>query len=518
MNLSDWIDTHASFTPDKLAIQCGETKLTYADAARAVSRLACSLKEKFGVARGDRVSLISHNGEKSLVVAFACARIGAMYHPLNWRQAAPEHAYALGDSSPKVLFVAPAFTDVIESIAGDIPDMAFVALEDGGSNDWLTYQSLIDEASQGVKPDPEVSLDDSFLLCYTSGTTGRPKGAVLSQNAILYNAVNSQHMHDMGRDDQVMIPIPLFHVGGLNIMCTPALHIGASVHLMPGFDVDETFDVLEQRRITLSVLVPAQLNALLASPRWKDADLSAMRCISTGSTMVPTPMIEKIHDKGIPVIQVYGSTETCPLATYQTVETAYEGIGSGGKAALHCQVRVVDDDGNDLDVGQSGEVLVKGPNVLKEYWNNAEATAQALKDGWLYTGDIGHFDEMGYLFIDDRKKDMIISGSENIYPAMLENILADCPGVREASVVGRPDERWGETVVAVVAAEDGSSLDKDGVIGHFEGRIGRFAIPQDVLFVEALPRNAMGKVVKDEVRAMVNSEINNKNQIGGGAS
>lgn len=504
MNLSDWIDKHADFTPAKTAIRCGEMHLTYAGMANDVSRLAQSLKSRFGVSRGERVAVLAQNAAQSLVLAFACARIGAIYQPLNWRQAEPEHIYALGDSAPKVLFVATAFEGIVKNIIAEIPKMAFVALENGGTADWPSYRSLIDEAPGGIEVDAKVTPEDSFLLCYTSGTTGRPKGAVLSQNAIFFNAVNSRHMHGLRPDDNVMVPIPLFHVGGLNILGTPALHVGASVQLMATFDVDETFDVLEKNKITLSVLVPAQLSAMLASPRWHTADLSALRCISTGSTMVPTAMIEKIHERGIPVIQVYGSTETSPLATYQTIETSLEGIGSGGKTGMHCQVRIVDDNDQDLEIGQSGEVLVKGPNVLKEYWNDGEATAASLKDGWFYTGDIGHFDAKGYLFIDDRKKDMIISGSENIYPAMLENILADCPGVREASVVGKPDDKWGEAVVAVVAKENGADLDKEAVIGHFDGRIGRFAIPQDVLFVEALPRNAMGKVVKDEVRAIVN--------------
>ena len=504
MNLSDWIDRHAELTPTKMAIRCGERQVTYGEMAQNVSRLAGALKTRLDIVRGDRVALLAQNAAQSLVLAFACARIGAIFQPLNWRQAAPEHTFALNDSSPKVLFAASAFKELVESIEPGIPAMTFIALDDGRQTGWQTYQGLMNCAPEASSANPEVNLDDSFLLCYTSGTTGRPKGAVLSQNAIYYNALNSLHMHDMNCDDEVLVPIPLFHVGGLNILSTPALYAGATVNLTPVFDVDETFDILEERAITLSVLVPAQLNAMVASPRWAASDLSALRCISTGSTMVPIPLIEKIHDKGIPVIQVYGSTETTPLAAYLTVETAARGIGSGGKRGLHCEIRIVDDKDADVAVGVSGEVLVKGPNVLKEYWNDPHSTADSLKDGWFYTGDIGHCDEDGFLYIDDRKKDMIISGGENVYPAMLENILADCPGVREASVVGKPDEKWGEAAVAVVAMEDGAVLDKVAVISHFDDRIGRFAIPRDVVFVDQLPRNAMGKVIKDEVRALVN--------------
>ena len=505
MNLSDWIDRHADFTPDKVAIQCRDSGLTYAEMAHDVARLAHALRHRLNVSRGDRIALLAQNAIQSLVLAFACARIGAIFQPLNWRQAAAEHTYTLSNAAPKALFVEAMFKSIVEDITGNIPPMAFINLKENETSGWPSYQDLIDEAPNGLAADPAVSLEDSFLLCYTSGTTGHPKGAVLSQNAIFYNAVNSRHMHDLEQDDKVVVSIPLFHVGGLNILATPALHSGATLHLTPIFDVDEIFDILEQHQITLTVLVPAQLNALIASRRWQTSDLSTLRCISTGSTLVPTSLIKKIQQKGIPLIQVYGATETSPLATYQTVETSAESMGSGGKQGLHCQVKIVDDNNQDLEAGRSGEVLVKGPNVLKEYWQDSEATGQSLKDGWFHTGDIGHFDDRGYLYIDDRKKDMIISGSENIYPAMLENILADCPVVLEASVVGKKDTKWGEAVVAVIVAEPEVELTQDVIIEHFEGRIGRFAMPRHVLFVDALPRNAMGKVLKDEIRALVNT-------------
>ena len=503
MNLSDWIQRQADFAPHKTAVRCGSRELTYAHMAKDISRLAEALIEKLDVQHGDRVALLAQNTEKALVVAFACARIGAIYQPLNWRQAAPEHAFSLTDAEPKALFAAPDFQDIVDGIANEIPPMTFVSLDDKPSGNWPTYQGLLEACPEGLASRQNVQLEDRFLLCYTSGTTGRPKGAVLSQNAIFFNAINSQHMHGLTSDDEVLVPIPLFHVGGMNILSTPALHVGATLNLTPTFDVEETFDILERHHVNLTVLVPAQLSAMLENPRWQRADLSHLRCISTGSTLVPTPLIEKIHDRGIPLIQVYGSTETTPLATYLTRDTAVRGIGSGGKTALHCDVKIIDDEDNDVPIGISGEILVRGANVLMEYWNDAQSTAEALKDGWFHTGDIGHFDEDGFLYIDDRKKDMIISGGENVYPAMLENILADCPGIREVSVVGRPDEKWGEVPVAVVAKEDNTDLCADTVIRHFDGRIGRFAMPRDVLFVEALPRNAMGKIVKDEVRALV---------------
>ncbi len=499
MDLSQWIDRQADFAPDKVAIRCGAREVSYRALADEIARLAGVLRDPLGVTRGDRVALLAQNRIECLVVAFACARIGAIYQPLNWRQAPPEHAYALVDGEPRALFADPAFTADIDGIASDLPAMAYVVFG-AAAGYWQAYDDLLDGAAPGVAADPDVGPADRFLLCYTSGTTGKPKGAVLTQEAVFFNAVNSQHMHGLTARDEVLTPIPLFHVGGLNILSTPALHAGATLNLIAAFDVAETFDILERRRITLAVLVPAQLTAMIADERWRTADLGALRAITSGSTLVPTSLIEAIQDRGIPVIQVYGATETTPLATYLTVETARRGIGSGGKAALHCQVKAVDENGAKVPTGTSGEILVRGPNVLKEYWNNPGATAAALEDGWFHTGDIGHFDDEGFLYIDDRMSNMIISGGENIYPAALENVLADCPGIREASVVGRPDDRWGEVPVAVVVRDDDATIDAAGVIGYFEGQVGRYAVPRDVVFVDALPRNAMGKVVKAEVR------------------
>jgi len=505
VDLSHWIDRQADFSPNKTAIRCGAAEVSYSGLARDIARLAGVLAGDLAVRRGDRVAMLAMNRIECLTLAFACARIGAIYQPLNWRQAPPEHAFMLGDASPTVLFAESGFAEIIDGIVDDIPPLKLVVVDGASGGRWQSYGELM--AGTGESANPDIGLDERFLLCYTSGTTGRPKGAVLTQNAIFFNAVNSAHMHGLTCDDEVLTPIPLFHVGGLNILSTPALHVGATLNLTSVFDVGETFDILEGRRVTLTVLVPAQLNAMIADPRWQTADLSALRAISTGSTMVPTPLIESIHQRGIPVIQVYGSTETAPLATYLTEATARSGIGSGGKCALHCEVVVVDEEGAEAPTGVSGEILVRGPNVMREFWNDPQATAEALRNGWFHTGDIGHFDAQGFLFVDDRKKDMIISGSENVYPAMLENLLADCPGVREAAIVGRPDPHWGEAVVAVVTRSDGAMLTEGDVIAHFDGRVGRYAIPREVLFVEALPRNAMGKIVKDEVREMVRKAI-----------
>ena len=273
--------------------------------------------------------------------------------------------------------------------------------------------------------------------------------------------------------------------------------------LHPKFDADATFDAIEQERITLTVLVPAQLEMMIARPRWETADLSSLRMITTGSTIVPERLIREVHRRGVPLVQIYGSTETCPIAAYVKAADAQRKAGSAGRAAPHCSLRIVGDDGRDVKPGATGEILVRGPNVMSAYWNDPQASAAVLADGWFRTGDMGHQDSDGYLWVDGRKKEMIISGGENIYPAEIENLLGESPDIAEVAVVGRPDERWGEVVVAVVVPLEGRTLDAGHVLQLLEGRIARYKLPKEVVFLDELPRTALGKVRKDDVRRLV---------------
>ena len=365
------------------------------------------------------------------------------------------------------------------------------------------YDDLLDRAGDDAR-DPGAGPDDPLLIVYTSGTTGRPKGAVLTQNAITFNAVNSTAMHDMTSSDVVLTNLPMFHVGGLNIQTTPALHAGATVVMQRRFDPDETVKAVREERPTLMILVPALMTAILNHPGWDDLDLSSLRTINTGSTTVPLSLVDAYHARGVPIIQVYGATETAPIVIHQRIPDALTTRGSTGRAALHCDARIEDADGNILGPDQRGEIVVRGPNIMKEYWNDPAATAEVLRDGWFHTGDIGHIDADGLFYVDDRVKDVIISGSENIYPAELEMVLDRCGDIAEAAVVGRPDDKWGEVPVAVIVPAAGASLSKEDVLNLFDGALARFKHPRDVVvFMETLPRNVMGKVLKFELRDMV---------------
>jgi fatty-acyl-CoA synthase len=341
------------------------------------------------------------------------------------------------------------------------------------------------------------------LLCYTSGSTGAPKGVVLSQSALTWNAVNSTHMHDLTSGDRVLTTLPLFHVGGLNILTTPALHAGASIVLHPRFDAQATLRAIGAERITLTVLVPAQLTAMMELPAWKNADLSSLRMITTGSTIVPEAFVRKVSARGVPVVQVYGSTETCPIAAYVRVPDALRKAGSAGAAALHCELRVVGEEGTSLPPGRDGEILVRGPNVASSYWHMPAQTARAFAGGWYHSGDIGHLDDEGHLYVVARMKDLIISGGENIYPAEVESVLLESPAVEEACVVGWPDKRWGEVVAAAIVLKSGFRMTEAEALALFQGRIARYKHPREVRFLERLPRSALGKVQREAVRTAI---------------
>jgi fatty-acyl-CoA synthase len=502
MDLAHWIERHAAFNPDKPAIVFAGNEISYAALAADV-RLAIRRLATLGVGAGEVVAYLGFNHPANLILLFACARIGAILLPLNWRLAAPEHARVLADAAARVIIIEKGFVAHAESLRAGWPDALWLTLESAVPG-WSSWQD-VEPAATPVGPRDEDAKSDPVLLCYTSGSTGAPKGVVLTQEALLCNALNSTHMHDLTSADRILTTLPLYHVGGLNILTLPALHAGATVELHPRFDPNETFDAVERRRITLTVLVPAQLTLMMEHPRWPQADLSSLRVITTGSTIVSASFVRRMNARGPLLVQVYGSTETSPIATYLRARDAERKAGSAGLPALHCEVRVVDAKGRDLPLGINGEIFVRGANVMRDYWKRPEQTARVLEGGWYHSGDIGHFDAEGYLYVVARNNDMIISGGENIYPAEIEAVLEECPAIAEASVVGRPDERWGETVVVAVALKPGAVMSEAEVLALLAGRIARYKQPREVRFVAALPRSAIGKVKKQELRALVTS-------------
>jgi fatty-acyl-CoA synthase len=500
VNLSDFILRNAAFTPEKPALRFEGRTLTYAAFAGRVEAAARALKGELKVGRGDRVAVLAQNRPDYLVLLYACARLGAMLVPLNWRLAVAEELFILTDAAVSALFVEEAFAAVIAPLAEAQPKTHVVGLDfappGGGSFDELLA------AGTGEGRNPHADLNAPLLVVYTSGTTGRPKGAVLRQEALFWNGVMSQHMHGLDPDDHVLTVLPLFHVGGLNIQTTPALHHGGTVTLHPRFAPDAALAAIARDRPTLTVLVPATMQAMIAHPAFAATDLSSLRALTTGSTIVPQGLIDAFEARGVPVLQVYGSTETCPIAIYTSLSGDRFRPGSTGLAGLACEAKVVDEHGMEAPPGTPGEIAVRGPNVFFEYWGDEAATREALRDGWYFSGDIGSRDAGGYFTVHDRKKNLIISGGENVYAAEVERVLLSHPDVADAAVVGRPDPQWQEVPVAYVVLRPGASADAKMLGAHVAAELARFKVPREMVFVDDLPRNAMGKVQHFRLRGV----------------
>ncbi|MCP3460628.1 class I adenylate-forming enzyme family protein [Bradyrhizobium sp. CCGUVB23] len=498
MDLCTLIERNAAFAPNKPAIHFEGETLSYADLNRRIGRAARAMKNELGVNRGDRVALLSLNRPDYLVLLYACARLGAILVPLNWRLAVTEQLFILSDVGAKLLVIEQAFEGLLPILAETLPQVTTVGF-DFASSGTRAWEGLLEQLQRDSYT-PNADLTDPLLIVYTSGTTGRPKGAVLSQEALLWNGVMSQHMHALTSDDHVLTVLPLFHVGGLNIQTTPALHLGATVSIYSRFTTDATFAALEHDRPTLTALVPAIIQTLTGDLRWSTADLSSLKAISVGSTIVPQHLIDRLVARRVPVLQVYGSTETSPIAIYTRLGGDLSREGSTGLPGLCCEAIVMDDAGNELPAGTPGEIAVRGPNVLYAYWDNQAATREAMHDGWYRTGDIASRDRDGYFWVHDRKKNLIISGGENIYPAEVERVLLEHTDVAECAVIGRPDPLWDEVPVAYVITRPGAGTNAEALVTHAQSHLARFKVPREIIFTEELPRTALGKIQHSVLR------------------
>ena len=506
MDLSDLIDRNAAFTPDKAAIRFAGVTLTYAGLAQRIAQTARALKSQLGIERGDRIAILANNHPDYLVLLYACARLGAMLVPLNWRLALPEQRYILVDAGVKVLLLEEAYAPVADALTQAYPSVRLVGIDFVPATG-LSFGRLL-AAGSGEGRHRHVEPASPLLIVYTSGTTGRPKGAVLRQEALLWNGLMSQHMHDMTANDHVLTVLPLFHVGGLNIQTTPALQLGASISLIARFTPEAALAAIAEAQPTLLVLVPATIQAMLESEAWASTSLASLRAVTTGSTQVPQRLVDAFTRRGVPVLQVYGSTETCPIAVYTRLAGDWRRPGSTGLPGLGCEVLILDEDGREVPAGTAGEIVVRGANVLAEYWGNAAASREALREGWYYTGDIASRDADGHFFIQDRKKNMIISGGENVYPAEVERVLHAHPAVAEAAVIGRADPKWQEVPVAFLVRRPGAGAEAAEIESFCLTQLARYKVPREYVWVESLPRNAMGKVQHFRLKAQLAAATN----------
>ncbi len=494
--LGYWLTRRAALTPQRTALVYEGERWSYAEFNRRANALAHGLRA-LGVCHGDRVAYLDLNHPDFFLTIFAAAKIGAIFVPLNFRLTPPELAFIISDAGVHTLIHDAAFAPAIDAIRESIPCRELVC-RDARPGVRLLADVLRDQRDDDL--DNQVSTDEVAVIMYTSGTTGRPKGAMLTHGNLLWNNINAGLAFDISVDDVTLVCAPLFHIGGLNVTPLIAFMKGAEVVLMRSFEPGGVLALIPEHRVTTMFGVPAMFLFMSQHPGFATADLSSMRFLLCGGAPVPEALIRLYGARGLRFAQGYGLTETAPFVTLVPIDRALEKVGSAGLPPFFTDVRLVDGEGRDVPTGERGEVIVRGPNVMKGYWNRPEATAEAIRDGWFHTGDIGTRDADGFFYIVDRKKDMIISGGENIYPAEVEDCLYQHPDIAEAAVIGLPDERWGETVLAIVVLKPGVAVSGQDIMDFTQGRLARYKQPRRVELLDALPRNPAGKVLKFELR------------------
>jgi fatty-acyl-CoA synthase len=492
----DCIAHHAMRQPESLAavdLATGRHH-TYAAFNERITRLAGSLQSRFRIMPNDRIAVLAPNSTDTFDVQFACGRIGAIFVPLNWRLANPELRAILEDCAPTMLIHDPEFTDRAEDLfrACDVKCiLPFGRLFEGLIQDGPPLRQMV-----------AATLDDISTILYTSGTTGRPKGAIITHGMNFWNTVHSMSLAGVARSTVFLGLLPLFHTGGLNVFSYPVFQVGGTVMIMRAFDPGEALRLIGDPGVGVTHMfgVPANYQFMGQHPRFVETDMSRLVFAGVGGAPTPDTILQIWQRQGAILQQGYGMTETSPLVLVLDKEDAVRKAGSAGKPALNMEMRVVGDDGADAPRGSIGELWVKGPNITKGYWNQPEVTAAAFTDGWLHTGDAALVDDDGYYFIVDRWKDMYISGGENVYPAEVENVLYENDSIAEAAVIGVADARWGQVGRAVVVLKSDRTLTEDDVVAHCASNLARYKLPQSVVFTEALPRNATGKVHKPTLR------------------
>ena len=495
--LGSWPARRARSTPYAVATVYRGRERTYARLRDRVHALAHGLRGH-GVGHGDRVAYLGPNHPAFLETLFAVGALGAVFVPLNTRLSGSELAFMLADSGSLVLIHDERYADTARALQHGHPGLRlFSVAEDATGGD---VEELI--AASPTEPlDEVVGADDSAIILYTSGTTGRPKGARISHGNAIWNALNVVVDIDLTSSEVTLLNAPLFHTAALGMTCLPTLLKGGTVVLENAFDVETTLDLIERRRITLAFGVPTMFDALSRSPRWADADLSSLRFLLCGGAPIPEELIRRYRERGLTFMQGYGMTEAAPgVLLLSAADSPYK-IGSAGKPAFFTDVRLETGDGTGADVGEPGEVLVHGPNVVDGYWQRPEATGDSFTaGGWFRSGDVATVDADGFYRIVDRVKDMFISGGENVYPAEIEAVLHEHPAVLDAAVVGIPDPAWGEVGKALVVIHRANGTDPAEVRAFAAERLAKYKVPKSVELVDELPRNAVGKLDKTAIR------------------
>jgi fatty-acyl-CoA synthase len=506
MFIGDWLARRAMLTPHKVALidtLDDNREITFQDWNRSANRTANFLRDQFNICKGDRVAVLAMNSVAYLDIWFALGKLGAILQNLNWRLSTRELIDLIVDADPEVLFYGRDFLPVISDLRAEYPDLIYVALDEKEN---LMDATLDERANFRDAASPEIELrwSDPWVICYTGGTTGTPKGAVLTHRSITANAINTVISWGLTADDVTILNSPLFHTGGLNVFTAPLVYVGGTSIVCREFDLEQTFHLLTEGEVTIWFGVPTMFVLMQNHHLWKQVDFSHLKLLISGGAPCPLPVFEKFRAKGVDFKTGYGLTEAGPNTFWLPPDDVRRKPGSVGFPLFHVDVRAVRADGSECAPDEVGELIIRGPHLCAGYWNNHEATAEAIRPlpsapkgpKWLHTGDLARRDAEGYYYIVGRTKEMFISGGENVYPAEIESVLHACPAVAEAAVIAVPHETWGEVGRAVVTLKPNQQINEETLLEFVRHRLARYKVPKSVVFVDALPKTGANKVDK----------------------
>lgn len=478
----DWLKKWNQYSPENIAVEDGDTGefYTYGACFELSKKMAAHLYQEFGIRNGDRVALLAQNEMDTFILFFALARIGATLVPINHRLAAPEVEHILNDSQSSLALVQSD----LKHLVSHRKDRVFLF------EDFRKKSRSVESSFENFDSHP----DTAALLIYTSGTTGFPKGALLSHKMLFWNSINTTLRLNITQSDSAVIFLPLFHTGGWNVFSTPFFHRGAKIILMKKFEASKVLSLTSQKGCGLLFGVPTTMEMMARTPEFQTIDLKSVRYAIVGGEPMALEAIQVWTKKGVPVRQGYGLTEFGPNVFSLNEQDAVRKMGSIGFPNFYVQAKIIDDHGNEVGPEQIGELCLRGPMMMTGYWRNQKATEDTIQNGWLKTGDLVRKDSEGFYYVVGRKKEMFISGGENVYPAEIEKVIRQIPSVKEVAVIGVKDEKWGEVGKAFVVAEP--SLNEKLILEHCLLNLAKFKVPKSFAFMKELPKGDSGKILK----------------------
>ena len=509
MYIGDYLARRELYSPDKFAfIDAGkspEWRLTYKEANQRANKLANWLKSQ-GIGKGDRVAILAKDGYEHLDLFFACSKLGAIHTALNWRLHWQELLDVFKNTTPKMLVFSDDFSENVANLTAHFP-LSTLHIDGEGVNESLHFETTLQAASDTPVTCETLEAEDTAALIFTGGTTGLPKAAEVSHRMIAWNTLNTV-IHDVTHNDVYLNVFPMFHTGGLFVYTLPQVIFGGTTILIRDFNPEQVLNLLEREKVTVFAGVPTMYQMLAQASNWADVDLSTLRFCTSGGAPLPVPLVEKYtEEKGIRFKQGFGMTEFGPGIFALAPEDAIRKAGSIGRPNFFVDAKVLDNEGKPLAAGEAGELVLKGPSYCSGYFNNLEATAASIDEkGYFHTGDMAVYDEEGYFFIVDRKKDMFISGGENVYPAEIEKALYQHPAVLMCAVIGLPDPKWGEVGKACVVLKPNASAGEAELLQFMTDRLAKYKVPKSVSLMDALPISAAGKILKRELKERFTKE------------